>query len=230
MSKEWESDQYDNVYASGGADKIYDLPYRHSGYFPLFKEVTRTLRANGVRSVFEVGCGTGGFAHMWLDTGGAAYRGFDFSEVAVARAKARTQRPELFFVGDARLAETYLGEFDSIVCTEVLEHIENDLEVVEHWKPGAFCACSVPNFDAENHVRVFSSKAQVVERYSPFIDITSVVQVKKPFLFDISWPNFARQLRWNRYRPKRIVKLLGLDSFDRAGGWYVFSGRRKAKS
>jgi SAM-dependent methyltransferase len=144
VTKEWESTQYDEVYASGGADKIYDIHYRRSGYFLLFKEVARTSRAHAATSVFEVGCGTGGFAHLLLDRGDVAYRGFDFSRVAVDRAKSRTGRPDLFFVGDARLAETDTGEFDSIASTEVLEHIEDDLEVIKNWRPGVFCVCSVP--------------------------------------------------------------------------------------
>lgn len=228
MPKEWESAQYDEVYASGGADRIYDLPYRHSGYFPLFDEVARSLRASGVNSVLEIGCGTGGFAHLLLDRNAAiAYRGFDFSPVAVERAKTRTQRPDLFFVGDARRHQTYAGEFDAIVCTEVLEHIEDDLEVVANWKRGVYCVCSVPNFEADNHVRVFSAKEEVLKRYGQQIDIESIVQVKRPFLYDLSWRSYARELRWNRYRPRRIVQILGLESFERAGGWYVFSGRRK---
>src|SRR5882672_9416942 len=38
INKEFESTQYDQIYYSGGADKVYDLPYQQSGYFPLFQE------------------------------------------------------------------------------------------------------------------------------------------------------------------------------------------------
>jgi len=230
MNKEFESTQYDQIYYSGGADKIYDLPYRQSGYFPLFQEVLRTLKANGATSVLEVGCGTGGFAHLLFDQGGRVrYRGFDFSGVAVDRSRARTRRSDLFFVGDARRPDSYAGEFDSIVCTEVLEHINCDLEVIENWRPGIFCVCSVPNFDADNHVRFFCSKGEVQQRYGTLIDIKSVVQIKKPVLLDISWRGYARALRWNRYRPRQVMEILGMTSFDKEGGWYVFSGPRRGK-
>ncbi len=227
MPAEWSSNQYDEVYATGGTDQIYDLPYRHSGYYPLFKAVARALRAHRARSVLEVGCGTGGFALLWLEGGGGvAYRGFDFSSTAVERAQARTGRPELFKVGDARSPSSYRDDFDAIVCTEVLEHIEQDLEVMSLWPAGTRCVCSVPNFGAENHVRYFQSEDEVRHRYGGLVNIEKVVRVKRPYLNDLSWRSYARELRWNRYRPKRLRMILGLTSFDRAGGWFLFSGTR----
>jgi SAM-dependent methyltransferase len=226
-SKEFVSKQYDEIYATGGAERIYDVPYRHSGYFPLFKEVQKTLRRRKVRSVLEVGCGTGGLAHLLKDRSPEiAYRGFDFSSVAVQRAGARLGQSERFFVGDARAQESYADRFDAIVCTEVLEHIEADLEVISQWTPGAYCVCSVPNFDADNHVRHFRSEEDVSRRYGALIEIERIVKVKKPFLTDISPRSRAQALVWNRYRPRRFLAILGLVSFETLGGWYVFSGRR----
>src|SRR3954471_578666 len=98
-TKEFASEQYDQIYAAGGAERIYDVPYQHSGYYPLFKRVRRTLKRQTVRSVLEVGCGTGGLAHLLKDREpDIAYRGFDFSPVAVQRASARLGQPEFFFV------------------------------------------------------------------------------------------------------------------------------------
>lgn len=228
MASEWESEQYDNVYTTGGAENVYGVHYRHSGYFPLFRAVNKAVLEQNPKSVFEVGCGTGGFAHLWADRGnGAAYRGFDFSPIAVERASARTGRPEMFFIADARQPATYEGGFDTLVCTEVLEHIEADLEVIGNWPAGTKCVCSVPNFEADNHVRVFSSREEVMDRYGHLISITSVTEIKKPYLFDLSWRSYARELRWNRYRPDRLKKILGLESFKAGGGWYLFTGRRK---
>lgn len=227
MSEEYESKQYDRIYADGGAQKIYALPYRHSGYYPLFREVTRALDQRGAKAVLEVGCGTGGLAHLLADEGRIRYRGFDFSPVAVDQAQKRVGKPDLFFVGDARKAESYAWEFDTIVCTEVLEHIDADTEVVGSWAIGTSCVCSVPNFDADNHVRFFRTEGEVRQRYGGLIDIQSVVRVKKPYLGDLSLGSYARALRWNRYRPSRLAAILGFSSFDEAGGWFVFSGTRK---
>lgn len=109
----------------------------------------------------------------------------------------------------------------------MLEHIAFDLEVVEQWPAGTYCVCSVPNFDAENHVRHFRSEDQVRQRYGHLLAIDSVQRIKKPFLSDISWRSVGRALRWNRYRPARMMAILGLTPFDELGGWYLFTGKRK---
>lgn len=227
MSKQFQSLEYDAIYSAGGDANIYGIHYRHSGYYPLFKQVFRMLRGQMIRSVLEVGCGTGGFAHLLREKSPETrYRGFDFSPVAIERAIERTGQSNQFFVADARSPSSYLSDFDTIVCTEVLEHIEEDLDVVAQWPNGGFCVCSVPNFDADNHVRYFSSKEDVLQRYGSLIDIEHVVNVKKPFLSDISLASRIRNLRWNRYRPRRLLAILGLAPFEVMGGWYVFSGRR----
>ena len=81
---EFDSNQYDEIYASGGVEKIYEIPYHNSGYYPLFRKVHSVLTKSCIPSVLEVGCGTGGFAHLLAERSpGLRYRGFDFSGVAV---------------------------------------------------------------------------------------------------------------------------------------------------
>lgn len=227
MRPEFRSDQYDAIYASGGREKIYELPYRHSGYFPLFKRVAGLLAASGAKSVLEVGCGTGGLAHMLAETSRVQYRGFDFSPVAVERAQARLAGKANIFVGDARAPAVYADSTDAIICTEVLEHIEDDRGVVENWPKGVYCICSVPNFDADNHVRFFETVAQVRERYGDLLDIEGIDRIKKPVLDNISPAYFWRAVRWYRFRPARLAALFGFRSFDSIGGWFVFHGRRR---
>jgi hypothetical protein len=70
------------------------------------------------------------------------------------------------------------------------------------------------------------SEREVLKRYGRLISIQGVIKVKKPYLFDLSWKSYAKELRWNRYRPERLAKILGLASFESAGGWYVFHGKR----
>ena len=230
MTKPVQSkDIYDKIFAEGGYQGSYNLPYWHSSYYPLFKRVLHELERHNVKSVLEVGCGTGGFAHLVRDKSAIEYHGFDFSTVAVEKAIERTQRPDAFHVGDATIASSYENRhYDCIVCTEVLEHIEQDLEAIANWKAGATCICSVPNFDSDTHVRFFSTEDEVRARYAQLIDIKDIVRIKKPVLSDISMSNTVRALRWNRYRPKRLWGILGLASFESIGGWFVFSGTKKA--
>jgi len=219
---------YDALFLQGGFEGTYDLPYRHSSYFPLFRRVLKQVLDSGAKSILEVGCGTGGFAHYLMETTPVAYRGFDFSDVAVGKARERTGRAEAFFVGDATVPETYSGQSpDCIVCTEVLEHIESDLEAISHWRPGTFCVCSVPNFDADTHVRFFGLEEEVLSRYGQMIEIKDIARINKPELSDISLRSTLRALRWNRYRPRRLLRILGVGSFESMGGWFMFSGTRK---
>ena len=116
--------------------------------------------------------------------------------------------------------------YDTVVCTEVLEHIEADLTVIENWKSGANCICSVPNFDFETHVRVFLTEEDVRCRYGDLIDIERIIRVARPLIRGRSVREYFRQLCWNRDNPKRFMALLGYRTFDNLAGWFVFSGKR----
>jgi SAM-dependent methyltransferase len=216
---------YDRLFEAGGHGGVYDLPYHHSAYLPLYRGVLRQARRMQAQAVLEVGCGTGAFAHLLTDNTEISYAGFDFSNVAIEKAHRRVK--QFFFVGDALDASSYTHPYDTIVCTEVLEHIENDLGVIDHWRPGANCICSVPNFDSESHVRLFRSEHEVRVRYGSAIVIDRITRIKKPALSDISWRNYLRALRWYRYRPRQLLALAAIGGFDSRGGWFVFSGRKR---
>jgi SAM-dependent methyltransferase len=219
---------YDSMYTEGGFEGVYNLPYQHSAYYPLFKQVLHQVVRNKSRSVLEVGCGTGAFAKMVMDRTNLNYQGFDFSSVAVEKAIARTGRGAAFYEGDATSHAPYEGkQYDCVVCTEVLEHIEKDLDAISQWPAGTFCVCSVPNFDADSHVRFFRTEEEVRTRYEKLIDITDIVRVKKPALADISRSNVLRALRWSRYRPRQLLEILGIGSFDSLGGWFCFWGIKR---
>lgn len=219
---------YDSMYEEGGFQGVYNLAYRHSAYYPLFKQVLRVVSDSKAKSILEVGCGSGAFAHMVMDNTSLDYRGFDFSSVAVEKSKVRTGRDEAFYEGDATSAEAYQGKpYDCIVCTEVLEHVEKDLEAIARWPAGTLCVCSVPNFDADSHVRFFRAEEEVRDRYGSLIDLANIVRVKKPALSDISMPSILRALKWNRYRPRMLMEILGIGSFDSLGGWFLFWGHKR---
>jgi SAM-dependent methyltransferase len=196
-------------------------------FYPLFREVVDKLRLHGSSSVLEVGCGSGFLAEMVMRNSKAAYRGFDFSQVAVQNAGSRTGHPEVFFVGDARNARSYAFEYDTIICTEVLEHIDADLEVVQNWSPGTWCACTVPNFDWESHVRFFRSEEEVRARYGEFIAIETVIRVPRPVMPGGDLRRYLRNLRWSRNNPSEFLGFLGIQTFERLGGWFLFCGIKK---
>lgn len=215
---------YEEMYED---DTAYDLPYTQSHYYPMFAATLDEVKRLGAKSVLEVGCGSGSFAQMMFDRTSATYHGFDFSKTGVEKAIARNGKDDVFSVSNALEAESYDRDFDTIVCTEVLEHIERDLDVVAQWPTGISCVCSVPNFDFATHVRHFLHEDEVRARYEGLIDIEKIVRVPRSLIRGRGLAEYLRQLRWNRDNPKRFMALLGYKTFDNLAGWFVFSGKRR---
>ncbi len=215
---------YEEMYED---DTAYDLPYTQSHYYPMFAATLDAVKRGGGKSVLEVGCGSGSFPQMLFDRTSAVYHGFDFSKTGVEKAVLRTGKPDMFSVSNALEAESYSRDFDTIVCTEVLEHIERDLDVVAQWPAGINCVCSVPNFDFATHVRHFLHEDEVRARYGDLIDIEKIIRVPRSLIRGRGLSEYLRQLRWNRNNPKRFMALLGYRTFDNLAGWFVFSGKRR---
>jgi 2-polyprenyl-3-methyl-5-hydroxy-6-metoxy-1,4-benzoquinol methylase len=223
-------EQYDRWYSgSGGGDfyAAYDRPYWDSHYYPLYVAVLDEVLRLGARRVLEVGCGSGSFGHMLLQRTSIDYHGFDFSAAAIEKARTRTGQPERFSVARAAEGSGPLVDYDAVVCLEVLEHIENDLDVVKGWKHGCLCVCSVPNFDQPDHVRFFRHEDEVRGRYGSLIDCDTVRRIPRALVRGRGWREYFRQLRWSREEPKRLAAMLGYKTFDNLAGWFVFSGRRR---
>src|SRR5580658_9084067 len=94
--KQFGRDYYDRLYEEDTRNFERALT---SPYYPLYRKVVGVVRQEGLRSVLEVGCGSGVLAEM-LIADGLAYDGFDFSPVAVDKALARNPEGR-FYVGDA---------------------------------------------------------------------------------------------------------------------------------
>jgi len=78
----------------------------------------------GAKRVLDVGCGEGFFARALLDRfPGVELVGVDASEAAIAHASARC--PEARFEVSRIEALRARGRFDLVVCSEVLEHLED---------------------------------------------------------------------------------------------------------
>lgn len=163
---------YDDVY-SGEPDE-YVTHYSQSRYLPVWESICeRILPGN---AVLEVGCGPAQLAEMMLERGIGGYVGFDFSPAAIVLAKKHLPAQGLE-VGDARTTDLFTTvDYDTIVCTEVLEHITDDLAVVERFPKGKQVLATVPNFDYETHVRFFKDVDEVRARYGGLfeqLDVTT---------------------------------------------------------
>ncbi|MEJ7636570.1 MAG: class I SAM-dependent methyltransferase [Singulisphaera sp.] len=152
------------------------------------------IRRGGIRQILEIGCGPGQLAALLGEQGVTGYVGLDFSPQAIAMARENVLGAR-FVVGDARSPRVHDEvEHDSVICTEVLEDLGDDLRVVSGFRPGKRCFCSVPSFTDPSHVRHFRDAAEVVARYGPFFRDLDVASFASPrsdpharydfFLFD----------------------------------------------
>jgi SAM-dependent methyltransferase len=179
---------YDRCYAE--IPEYHLTRYAESKYYFVWTVIVDRMRRAGCRRVLDIGCGCGQLAQFMLDQGINEYIGLDFSPKAIEMAGQRARHGE-FVVGDARTSDVYTRcDYDAIVCTEVLEHVEADLAIVSRFPPGKRCICSVPSFPDSSHVRVFRDNADVAARYAPFFDGFDVCALIRPeadsryFLFD----------------------------------------------
>lgn len=142
------------------------LPLEESPWLPLYQATAKLVPTDA--SVVDLGCGTGRFARLLADdhrrTG--KYLGIDFSPVAVAEARRYVPTAE-FMVGDLRTCP--IPRADTYVCLEVLEHIDDDLGLLQRLPTGAQVILTVPSFRSKAHVRTFPSAASALERYDELI-------------------------------------------------------------
>jgi 2-polyprenyl-3-methyl-5-hydroxy-6-metoxy-1,4-benzoquinol methylase len=197
LMTDWSAPVINGQQAAGWYDKayertaVYHCPYPQSWYYFLWTVIADRIRRAGIRSVLEIGCGPGQLAALLFDQGITNYVGLDFSEKAIGMARRNCPQGR-FVIADARSSDVYeLVEHEALICTEVLEHVQDDLAIVSRFLPGTRCVCSVPNFPAESHVRHFRDAAEVAQRYQRFFGDFDVATLKGPrrptqefFLFD----------------------------------------------
>lgn len=173
---EISSSLYNDRYKSGGAGGNYHRHYQQSFYYPSWKKAMTYL--NTLKrdiSILEIGCGAGQFANMLFDSGFTNYIGFDYAEEGVVLAKQNNpEQAGRFFVGDAFQTELMEKQYGLVICFEVLEHVQNDLTLLQRIRSGTKMLLSVPNFDDPYHVRYFKNEHEVRERYSKVMHISEI--------------------------------------------------------
>jgi len=158
---------YNDIYKDS---EKYRAHYKSSNYYDLWKQVMEWIEPGDV--IIDLGCGPGQFADMLYDyfEKDVKYTGVDFSGVAVKLARELV--PYTFRCFDIFDYMRRNEEYNKILLLEVLEHIEEDVRLVEMIRPGTEIILSVPNYNSAGHVRVFEGVEQVSERYP--IDIIDV--------------------------------------------------------
>lgn len=164
------ADWYDEKYASSD---VYAAHYSDSPYMIVWEALA--ARISEPRRVLEVGCGSGQLAHLLADRELLAdYVGFDLSPVAIASARARC--PQLRFeVADAFTTDLFDVDYDLVICTEVLEHVDDDRGLLRRIRPGTQVLATVPDFISETHVRWFPKAQNAASRYGSDLENLEVL-------------------------------------------------------
>ena len=166
---EKQAGHYDEEYAVRSA---YHVHYSDSEYLPQWVQVEFLLRPFKEKHILDIGCGPGQFGAFLQDKGYTHYRGLDFSATAIEIGRSVCSFP--LSVGNALDPEVLNSPYDAVVCLEVLEHMDQDLDLVRGLRIGTYCVFSVPNYDATSHVRWFRSERQVRSRYFRLVDIQRI--------------------------------------------------------
>ncbi len=162
------SEYYDKTF---DADEYWRRHYTEVRDYASWTVIIDRLRAWPVRSILEIGCGSGLLAAAMRDAGVfESYCGFDFSSHRLSHAHSIC--PDLRFEhADAFATDLYdTVDYDCVVTTEFLEHVEGDLAVISRLKPRTKLIGIVPNMPWVSHVRYFKDSDEVVARYGPFLD------------------------------------------------------------
>ncbi len=167
---------YDIMYSNGGAGRNYFKSYTESFYYNSWiAAIRRLLFLNKDTSIIDIGCGVGQFANMLFDYGFLNYKGIDYSQKAIDMAKQNNPNfSESFRCADAFTDNIFSGNYEVAILFEIIEHIQDDIKVLERIKSGTKILFSVPNFLDPNHVRYFDNTEEIINRYGFLIDILDI--------------------------------------------------------
>ena len=174
--KLYNKDHYNSLYSASKYCKEY---YFKNDLYGLWKQIVKYVSKLDFKpKIIDIGCGTGQLAHLLWDKGFRDYAGFDYSNVAINIARGFSD--QLFFISNAYNPLNYDTQYNTAIIVEVLEHLENDLSVIQMIKPETKIIFSGPTSGkGGEHIRSFKSPSWIKKRYSPYIDIETITGCTK---------------------------------------------------
>ena len=173
---------YDEVYRG----QLYQSATNLKGmtWYPVWKAAASWLLGAGTGRVLDVGCGPGLVARVLMSFYGKEplqYVGWDFSPEAI-RLATDTVKDErfTFCLCDARQEPDQMWQgYDAYLMTEVLEHLDHDMELLSSVPLRKKVFLSVPTRWSNSHVRVFKTEGQVESRYGGLVNFDVIQSVSK---------------------------------------------------
>jgi len=159
------ADWYDAVYKRSPE---YRRHYTESMYYFLWTVVVDRMTRSRVNRILDLGCGPGQFGALLYDKGFRQYCGVDFSSKGIDIAIEKCPYFEFIVANVLETNVLESREYDCLVALEFLEHVREDLAVLQRVKAGTKFFGTVPNYPYPSHVRYFSSTEEVELRYAAF--------------------------------------------------------------
>lgn len=177
MKKEFTASWYDERYKVGGHKKEYFKTPEECIYHKLWLNVLKLVTKDD--KILEIGCGAGQLAKMLIYGGFKYVKGFDFSKEAIKLCKANlpSEYHDKFIIGNVYEEDVYQEDFNTVICCEVFEHLDDDVEVLSNIKKNSKIIFTVPNFDSKSHVRFFKTREEIKERYQDVVKIVSISEI-----------------------------------------------------
>uniref|UniRef100_A0A6M3LPD1 Putative methyltransferase n=1 Tax=viral metagenome TaxID=1070528 RepID=A0A6M3LPD1_9ZZZZ len=147
------------------------ISIKNSVFSMLYYYALRCINNLMSQRILDIGCGSGLIAEILesIYFKRSQYLGIDFSEKRIAIAKSLSTFN--FRLMNIKSDEYYsiLKDFDVFLLLEVLEHIKNDLLILERIPITKRVIFSVPSYESKSHVRCFSSSDEVFGRYNNLV-------------------------------------------------------------
>ena len=127
----------------------------YAGRYSFFKKhIEEALKINGEVSILDYGCGDGYWSKQFSNIRGCEITGTDYNPLRLERARKIATNP-IFIEADLTKENVNLGKYDIVFCSQVIEHIGDDLNFLinlkNHIKPGGILILGTPNEGSLGH-------------------------------------------------------------------------------
>jgi len=177
---------YNEVFLEGGSELNYKKHWKETPWNAVWQYIVDYLKKEGKTKILDLGCGPGQAAGCLYEGGIKFYTGIDFSEVAINIAKQnfiknyKESKNYKFICKDLLKYDFNQEQYDAVISTEFLEHIKEDIFVLNKIRKNTLTIITLPNCDSEGHVRYFpqknedDAKIEIKNRYSKHFNILKI--------------------------------------------------------